>query len=135
AKTGIESDVIADRHPLMDYYALKAELCADLADYRAVEAEPHPFVRAARRISHDLGIAAYGFVHRRKYDVVFSNGENVGIPLAGLLKRTRNRPRHVLIGHRLSTPKKRRLLRATHSCMDTIFVYAATQREYGRALG
>jgi len=92
-------------------------------------------VRAAARTGRDAALAAYGFVARRRYDVLFANGENVGIPLALLLGGARGRPAHVLIGHRLSPPKKRPFLRALHRRMDAIFVYARTQRDYAVALG
>lgn len=130
AKRGIEAEVAANRHPTMDYYALQAQLGADLADYAALDADPHPLVRAARRAGRDAALAMHGFLRRRDYDVIFSNGENVSIPLAALFKTVRKRPGHVLIGHHLSPKKKKRLLRALHPQMDALFVYAETQRAY-----
>src|SRR5207244_1758637 len=105
AKTGIAADVAADRHPTMDYHALQAELGADLADYRTMEECAHPVVRLAARGGQDAELAAYGFVKRREYDAIFSNGENVGIPLAALFRAVGRRPAHVVIGHRV-TPAK-----------------------------
>jgi glycosyltransferase involved in cell wall biosynthesis len=75
----------------------------------------------------------HGFLRRREFDVIFSNGENVSIPLAALFKTCRKRPGHVLIGHHLSPKKKKPFLRALHRQMDAIFVYAATQKEYAVA--
>ncbi len=131
AKVGIEEAVAADRHPTMDYHALQAELGADLADYAALDAAREPIVRLMGRLGKDAGLAALGFARRRAYDVIYSNGENVSIPLAALFKLGRKRPGHVLIGHHLSTPKKRRFLRALHPQMDAIFVYAEIQRRHG----
>jgi len=54
----------------------------------------------------------------------------VSIPLAALLALGRKRPRHVLIGHRLSPRKKKVFMRALQSQMDAIFVYAASQKAY-----
>ncbi len=122
-----------DAHPMMDYDALQARLNADIADYATLEAAGSPaLVRLARRAGRDAALAAYGYARRSDYDVIFSNGENVSLPLSLLLKRHRVRPRHVLIGHHLSPPKKRLLFRALHPQMDAIFVYAATQRDYAR---
>jgi len=86
AKRGVEQDVQANQHPTMDYYALQSRLSADLADYSTMEADTHPFVKAARLAGRDAGLAAHGFVRARNYDVIFSNGENVSIPLGALLK-------------------------------------------------
>lgn len=130
AKTGIEQDVAGDRHPTMDYHALAAALGGDIADYRAVLDDRSPVVAAARRAGLDLGLAALAFRARRRYDVIYSNGENVSIPLAALFRMGGRRPGHILIGHRLSAPKKRALLRALHGQMDAVLVYSETQYRY-----
>jgi glycosyltransferase involved in cell wall biosynthesis len=130
AKRGVEADVAANLHPTMDYFALQARLGADIADYVSMKADRHPLVKAARRAHRDLGLAVHGFIRAGHYDVVFSNGENVGIPLAGMFAARRRRPGHVVIGHRLSPPKKKLLMRTLHPQMDAVFVYAATQLAY-----
>jgi glycosyltransferase involved in cell wall biosynthesis len=133
AKRDIERAVQEDRHPTMDYYALQKALNADLLDYTALEAESNPvLVRLARRAGRDVALAALGYLRRRDYDVIYSNGENVSIPLAILLKSHLRRPVHVLIGHRLSPTKKRPLLRALHSQMDALFLYATPQLLYAQ---
>lgn len=125
-----------DDSPTMDYRALQVRLNAEIADHAAADADHRPLVRIARRLGRDAALAAHGFLRRRDFDVIYSNGENVGIPLGALLRSVRSRPGHVLIGHRLSPPKKRALLRAVQGAMDVVFVYAATQYEYGvRVLG
>lgn len=125
-------------HPTMDYHALAAALSvsgedADLLDYSALDRETHPLVRLARRLAgRDAALAVAGFLRRGRYDAIFSNGENVGIPLALLLKLTGRRPGHVTIGHRLSAGKKRlffTLLQA-HRQIDTIFLYAQSQVDF-----
>ena len=142
-KHGIGPAMAAGRHPRMDYDALADALCAeggvDVLDYAALDAERHPLVRAASRLfGRDAALAVAGFVRRDRYGAVFTNGENVGIPLALLLRRAGRRtlrPGHVTIGHRLSSPKKTpffRRLRA-HDGMDTVFVYAGEQARYARA--
>jgi len=130
AKRGIEEQVAANAHPTMDYFALQGRLRASVADYGSMEADRHPLVRVARGAGRDAALAMHGFLRAWKYHVIFSNGENVSIPLAGLLKSRRKRPGHVLIGHRLSAKKKKRFMHALHPQMDAIFVYAATQRAY-----
>jgi glycosyltransferase involved in cell wall biosynthesis len=130
AKRGIDAEVAANMHPTMDYFALQARLRGDIADYASMEADPHPLVRAARRAGRDAALALHGFLRAGRYDVIFSNGENVSIPLAALLALRRKRPGHVLIGHRLTPKKKKVLMRRLQSQMDAIFVYAATQKTY-----
>jgi Glycosyltransferase len=142
-KSGVEACVSQDRHPTMDYYALAEGLReasptgrVDLLDYGAVERETHPLVKLARRVGgKDAALAMMGFLRRKDYDTIFTNGENVALPLALLLRPLgRNRPGHVTIGHRLSTGKKRLFFKTLglHREMDTIFVYATTQHTFGR---
>lgn len=138
-KTDIAEAVKNDRHPCMDYDALHAALSAlpgaqsDMLDYAAVDRDGHPLVRLARKaLGRDAALALMGYLRRRQYDAIFTNGENLGIPLALLLKTARRRPGHVTIGHRVSTGKKRLFFRLLHAerQIDTIFVYARTQREW-----
>jgi glycosyltransferase involved in cell wall biosynthesis len=130
AKRGVEQDVAANAHPTMDYFALQSRLNADLADYTVMEADAHPLVRAARLLGRDAALAMHGFLRAHQYDAIFSNGENISIPLAALLKIRSRRPAHVLIGHRLSAPKKKLLLQMLHPQMDAIFLYAQPQKTY-----
>lgn len=155
-KRDIAQAVENDAHPRMDYYVLADALreqgsCTGdrgaandvvLLDYGALEAAgtgaPSPVVRFVRRIAgRDAALAVLGLLHSRGADAIFSNGENVGIPLALLLRMFRRRgrrPGHVTIGHRLSTGKKRFFFRTLglHREMDTIFVYASTQEAYAQ---
>jgi len=140
-KTGLEEAMQADRHPLMDYDALAEGLRTesgghvDALDYAALERDPHPLVQILRKTAgRDAALALMGFLRRHQYDAIFTNGENVAIPLALLFKLTRRRPGHVTIGHRLSTGKKRLFFKHlhVHRQIDTIFVYAKTQREYAQ---
>jgi len=148
-KTGVKSLVAEDRHPTMDYYALTHGLCGatggapvHLLDYTAVDSAPHPLVKLARRVAGwDIALALMGLLRRHDYDAIFTNGENVSVPLALMLRAVRashrgRRPGHVTIGHRLSTGKKQFFftkLRADRE-IDTIFVYASTQKRYGNAV-
>jgi glycosyltransferase involved in cell wall biosynthesis len=72
-------------------------------------------------------LLAFGQHHR--FDVVITDGEHLGIPLALLLKATGARVSHVTIGHRLSTPKKRLFFRwlRVHSHMNRIALHSKLQ--------
>src|SRR4051794_20386419 len=92
-KKGLQQAISADQHPRMDYDALADALRAnaddrvELVDYAAIDRERHPLVRAARQVAgRDAALAALGFVRGRRCKAIFSNGENIGIPLALLLK-------------------------------------------------
>ncbi|MCW3058458.1 MAG: glycosyl transferase group 1 [Capsulimonas sp.] len=129
----------ADRHPTMDYYALSDRLeaqgdTAELYGYAELDADTNPLVKAALKGGRDAGMAMAGFVRRSAYAAVFTNGENISIPLALLLKTAPSRPWHVTIGHRLSTGKKRVFFTTAkaHKQIDRIFLYAQTQYDFAR---
>ena len=129
-KTGIADAVREDRHPRMDYDALAdglrdAGAQPTVIGYAEADADRRALVNLARRAGRDVALAMIGYLDRGKFDTIFTNGENVGIPLAMLLKAAgRRRPGHVCIGHRPSTGKKKvffQTLRADNQ-MDTLFV-------------
>lgn len=127
-KRGLEPEVAADRHPTMDYCALAETLRSrgarvEMLDYAGVD---------GMQLPPDLALAWRAFQRRDEFDAVFTNGENVSLPLAVLLKGAAHRPRHVTIGHRLSSGKKRVLIKTikAHRQIDRIFVYSSCQRRY-----
>jgi glycosyltransferase involved in cell wall biosynthesis len=65
----------------------------------------------------------------RDFDVVLSDGEHVGIPLALALAQMRTDVRHVVIGHHLDTPAKRRVFRTLRPArgIDRILVHSRNQ--------
>lgn len=139
-KTGLEDAVAADRHPTMDYYALASVLRdnygmqVDFLDHAAAEADTTPMVRLAAKFGGlDAALALMAFRRRYQYEAFFSNGENVGVPLALLMGTLPLGAGHVTIGHKLSTRKKQlffRILKAQRR-LDQIFVYAQAQYDWG----
>ncbi len=138
-KTGVDAAVAAGEHPVMDYYALAHVLrerygwAVDILDYAAAQAASSGGVRLVGKAGGlDAALAYMGFQRRREYQTIFTNGENVGIPLALLLGTVPNPPRHVTIGHRLSTGKKQLFFSKLNvqRRMDTIFVYAEAQKKW-----
>ena len=136
AKTGVEEATHADRHPRMDYFVLRDTLKAQgheavIMDYAALEAESRADIRTLRRVDKDAALARLGFLLSSGYDAVYTNGENVAIPLALFFRTRTNRPGHVTIGHKPSTGKKRvffRRLRVMRE-IDTMFLYSALQQK------
>ena len=142
-KGGIEASVAQNEHPQMDYFALRDGLArdpqnhVDILDYSSVLEDTSFDTRNVLKVAgKDAALAWMGFQCRRNYDVIFTNGENVGIPLAVLMLGARARPRHVMIGHRLTTGKKRLFFTKLkiQSRIDTIFVYSSLQNEFATSV-
>jgi glycosyltransferase involved in cell wall biosynthesis len=128
------SEEIADgRRPRADYFQMAEFFEADLLDPVEARRTSGPFGRLVGRVAGDFVLLAWAcFVRRKRYDLVFTDGEQVGLPYAALTRLTRRRPPHVMIGHLLSVPKKVRLhrwLRLT-ARIDTVVVYASAQRRF-----
>jgi len=137
-KLGSGTAVVEDKHPVMDYDALAAGIQARgafvrLYDYHALEADPDPYVKLLRKaLPKDLALAAVGGLQALNYSVIYTNGENIGLPLALILKFLgKRRPGHVMIGHRLTSKKKRFYLDNLELWrqVDTILVYSQLQKE------
>jgi glycosyltransferase involved in cell wall biosynthesis len=117
--------------PKKDYAAIARRLGADLLDWSAARR-----TLLLRLLCSVLGLAVVqawlAFQRRHDYDVLLTDGEHIGIPLALLLKVARSRTVHVTIGHRLSTPKKRfffRTLRVqTH--LNAVVLHSRYQHDF-----
>lgn len=115
--------------PRKDYLALADKLEADILDVPAVHAHP-----IARRLDRLLRRGAgHAWLARRMvsdYDMVFSDGEHIGLLLGALLTRRRHGCRHVMIGHGLSSWRKRRLAMWAKDGIDALVVHCASQLEF-----
>jgi len=127
--------VAAGERPRADYFEMARAWDADLLDYAAARRETGRVGRWLERIGGpDLTLAWACFQRRSRYRVIFTDGEQVGIPLAWLLKFLggRPRPRHLMIVHVLSVRKKEVFLDyfGVQSHIDTFFVYATRQKQF-----
>jgi glycosyltransferase involved in cell wall biosynthesis len=155
----MESEHVPERRPLLltvsgtipaDLDEQVAGGCRPRADYRVIadvtRADVVDVDRALRemgwvgRVLHRVGgvgllIGSYAFRHRRRYDVVLTDGEQVGLPLA-LLTRLfgRRGTRHAMIVHILSVPKKARLIRVARLAgqIDRYISYCSAQTAFVR---
>lgn len=92
--------------PKKDYAAIAERLGADVLDWSA--ARQSPLLRLLTKLVGVSVVQAWlAFSRRRSYDVILTDGEHIGIPLALLLKLAQSKKAHVTIGHRLSSSKKR----------------------------
>jgi glycosyltransferase involved in cell wall biosynthesis len=108
-RTGAEL-VANGRWPRKDYFELARELDAEIIDYSTIE-ERRAWRWMARLLGKPLAQAWIAFQRRGSYAAVFTDGEHIGIPLALLFSLVSCRPRHVTIGHLLSTRSKRLVFR------------------------
>jgi len=122
--------------PRADYLELARALDADLLDYAEARRSAGRFGRLLEQVGGaNLLLAWASFTRRRRYRVVFTDGEQVGIPLAWLFKfcsAGRPRPRHLMIAHVLSVKKKMVFFDwlGVHSQVDRFFVYSTWQKRF-----
>lgn len=133
----IEGKIARGERPLADYIAMARGFPADLIDYRIARKNGGWMGRLLERIGGpNLMLAWACFSERRNYPVLFTDGEQVGLPLALLLKIAggKRRPRHCMIAHRLSVRKKMVFLDllGVYSHIDLFFVYATWQADFIR---
>jgi len=122
------------KRPRADYRVMQEFFDADVVDApSAVEASGR-----LGRFLHRIGgaglvLAWFCFRHRRDYEVIVTDGEQVGIPLA-ILSRIAGRgtARHLMIVHILSVPKKAQLIRWTRTAgmIDRYVVYCSWQADF-----
>lgn len=123
-------DIAAGRSPRKDYFELQSALHADIIDLNSLKD-----VWWARRLERLLGSgiaqAVVAWTRARRYDAVFADRETTGFILAGLLQLRRRKPRLVLIGHILSTPKKQMVARAlrVRRAIDCVIVHSSRQQQ------
>ncbi|NJN18387.1 MAG: glycosyltransferase family 4 protein [Oscillochloris sp.] len=130
---GMADEVARGLRPRRDYFELARAFAADLIDVAGARVALGRFGDVLHRVGGPgLLLGWYCFRRRHAYDVIFTDGEQVGLPLAALfaLGASRNRPRHLMIGHRMTAAKKAFLLDrfGLQRWIDQIFVYASSQQ-------
>jgi glycosyltransferase involved in cell wall biosynthesis len=131
----LQGQIQRGERPLTDYVALARAFGADLLDYAAAEAELGAWGRLLVHLGgENLRLAWACFRHSRRYRLIFTDGEQVGLPLAMLFKLAwrRPRPRHMMIGHVLSVGKKMALLDglSLQHYIDRFVVYSSWQKTF-----
>lgn len=127
------SQIEQGERPRADYFAMADAWGADLLDHAEARRTASWLGRLMVRLVGVNALLAYECFRRRmRYDVVFTDGEQVGLPYAALARFAgRRRPRHVMIVHILSVPKKVLLYRALRlgGRIDTMLVYCSRQQQ------
>jgi glycosyltransferase involved in cell wall biosynthesis len=131
----IENQIENEKRPQADYVALAKAFPADLLDFSGAERVAGWVGRLIKIIGgRPLLLAWACFLLRKEYQLIFTDGEQVGIPLAILLKffSGAERPRHYMIAHILSVKKKELFfdLFKIQSAINRMFVYSTFQEAY-----
>lgn len=134
----LDAAVAAGLRPRADYRVMAEHFDADVIDVHAARTESGRVGRVIERLAGSGALLAWACFRRRgRHDVIVTDSEEVGLPLATLLGLVRRRPRHVMVTHRLSPAKKRwmiRLLRLRRA-IDSLVVYSSPQRDVASGLG
>jgi glycosyltransferase involved in cell wall biosynthesis len=110
-------------------FELQRVLGADVLDFKEAENSAHATVKLlARTAGPSAAVALLGFLNRSNYDAIFTTGEDIGLPLAALLKLGRAAQSHTMIAHTLFPPKKRAFFKAgVGSKLDCVLVYSTSE--------
>jgi glycosyltransferase involved in cell wall biosynthesis len=110
----VAAAVAAGTRPRPDYVELAAAMDADVVDVNEARRRAGRWGRWIERFAGRNALLAFVcYRERHRYDAVFTDGEQVGLPLALLCRLTVSRPfPHVMIVHILSPKKKAVLFRA-----------------------
>jgi glycosyltransferase involved in cell wall biosynthesis len=133
----VEDKTARGERPQADYVAMAHDFPADLMDYGAARKLGGRVGRLLEKVSGpNLMLAWACFRQRRRYRVLFTDGEQIGLPLALFLKLATwgSRPRHCMIAHRLSVRKKMVFLDylGVYSHIDVFIVYSTWQETFIR---
>lgn len=128
------SNIALGTEPRIDFMMLAESLRADLLTYdgllpySAWDRKGHeaPISPGSKPSKGLLGLAREAAQRAPDYDALFLSGEDLAIPVAGLL-RNRPRPALVALGHYLNPAKKWTLLRALGSRIDRLVLYSPVQ--------
>ena len=133
----LQEELSQRRRPMPDYLAMSRAFGADLLDYPDARAAAGFLGKLIEKLAGRNALLAWAcFIQARRYKVIFTDGEQVGIPLALLLKLLGwvmpNRPRHLMLVHILSVGKKMLFFDklGIHSHIDTFFVYSTWQKHF-----
>ena len=132
----IHEQVKTGKRPRPDYLALASSLQADILDYSEILSMGNLSTRIIRFLGGINAAMAWECFRRRgRYSLIFTDGEQVGIPFAVFLKfldSGKRNVRHAMIVHILSVRNKMLFfdLLKIESAIDRFFVYATYQQNF-----
>jgi glycosyltransferase involved in cell wall biosynthesis len=130
----VREQIASGKRPKADYLELARSLNADLLDYAAARKATRLTGAVLEKLGGPNLVLAYACWKMRKtYQAIVTDGEQVGLPLAALLKFTPGtRPRHLMIVHVISEPKKTVFLDrlGVQSAIDRFITYSRWQQRF-----
>ena len=130
----IREQIASGKRPRADYLELAKSLDAELLDYAAARAIAGRAGAVLEKLAGPNLVLAYAcWKLRKSCHAIVTDGEQVGLPLAALLKFTPGtRPRHLMIVHVLSEPKKTAFLDwlGVQSAIDRFMTYSRWQQRF-----
>jgi len=130
----IRKQIERGQRPRADYLELARGFNADLLDYAEAKKIAGRMGTVIEKFGGpNLTLAFACWKVRKSYQAIFTDGEQVGLPLATLLKLTPGtRPRHLMIVHVISEPKKTVFLDwlGLQSTIDSFVTYSRWQQRF-----
>src|SRR6516164_11292927 len=130
----IREQIASGKRPRADYLELARSFNADLLDYAAARTIAGRTGAVLEKLGGPNLVLAYAcWKVRKSCQAIVTDGEQVGLPLATLLKLTPGtRPRHLMIVHVLSVPKKIVFLDwlGVQSANDRFITYSRWQQRF-----
>jgi glycosyltransferase involved in cell wall biosynthesis len=130
----IRDQIASGKRPRADYLELARSFNADLLDYVAARTTAGRIGAVLEKLGGPNLVLAYAcWKIRKSCQAIVTDGEQVGLPLAALLKFTLGRrPRHLMIVHVISEPKKTVFLDwlGVQSAIDRFITYSRWQQRF-----
>jgi glycosyltransferase involved in cell wall biosynthesis len=129
----MKREIAEGREPRLDVFEIAERLGADVIDYLDVDASRSPTIRGATRaLGPSAALACLGYARRHDYDAMLTTGEDIGLPLAALLRTSSARCSHTMIAHTLFPAKKRFFFDylGVESRLDRILAYSTSEERH-----
>jgi glycosyltransferase involved in cell wall biosynthesis len=130
----IREQIASGKRPRADYLELARGFNADLLDYAAARTIAGRTGAVIEKLGGPNLVLAYAcWKIRKSCEAIVTDGEQIGLPLATLLKLTPGpRPRHLMIVHVISEPKKTFFLDwlGVQSAIDRFITYSRWQQRF-----
>lgn len=128
-------DIARGAKPRTDYIEMGKAFGADLIDYRTAAAQTGLIGKLLQKVAGNNMMLAWAcFRQRKNYATIFTDGEQVGLPYALLMRLfgwLGRRPAHLMITHIMSTRSKMLLtsMFGLYTYIDRFLVYSTRQQE------
>jgi glycosyltransferase involved in cell wall biosynthesis len=129
----MKAEIAKGREPRLDVFEIADVLGADVLDYLDVDNAGSFLVRTlARAAGASPALALLGFQQRARYDAILTTGEDIGLPLAALLKSSAARCSHTMIAHTLFPAKKQLFFKylRVQNRIDFILAYSTSEEQH-----